>query len=376
MQSLVMDAQQGGGFPRWSLANIDTGLMVGDPAAAILAEGLAFGASNFDVGAALKALVKGATQPDAGAPGTTERPGLDFYLSRGYVPLGANAGAPASASLEYYTDDYAIATFAARTGDSATARRFATRAGHWATLFDGATSYIQARTYAGGFAGGGGSSQTGFIEGTASQYTWMIPFDLGGLIGRMGGRSKAERRLDAFFTNINAGPREPYAWMGNEVSFGAPWVYDYTGAPWKTQSTVRRIMGALFKNAPDGLPGNDDLGAMSSWYVWAALGLYPLIPGQAGFVLGSPLFPRVTLTLGSRHVRIVADGAGQKAPYVRQLLVDGASHTQQWLLFSTLTSAETLAYTMAASPNTSWGSAPSDTPPSLSNQDWTHTPPI
>jgi predicted alpha-1,2-mannosidase len=376
MQSLVMDAQQGGGLPRWSLANIDTGLMVGDPAAAILAEGLAFGADDFDKSAALKVLVKGATQPGVGAPGTTERPGLAFYQSRGYVPLGANASAPTSASLEYYTDDYAIATFAVRTGDNATAQRFAARAARWTSLFDSANGYIQSRISGGGFAGGGGSSMNGFIEGTASQYTWMIPFDLGGLISHMGGRSRAEQRLDAYFTNINAGPREPHAWMGNEVSFGAPWVYDYVGAPWKTQSTMRRVMDSLFKNTPDGLAGNDDLGSMSSWYIWAALGIYPLIPGQAGFVLGSPLFPQVTITLGSHHVRIVANGAGQKAPYVQQMLIDGTPHTQQWLPLSTLTSASTLTYTMAATPNKSWGSSPSNAPPSLSNQDWKNAPPV
>ncbi len=377
MQSLVVDAQEGGGLPRWSLANIDTGLMVGDPAAAILAEGLAFGADDFDKSAALTVLVKGATKVGAGAPGTTERPGLAYYLSRGYVPLGANASAPTSASLEYYTDDYAIATFAARTGDNATAQRFAARAGHWTTLFDGSNGYIQSRTYGGVFAGGGGgASMNGFIEGTASQYTWMIPFDLGGLISRMGGRGKAEQRLDIYFANINAGPREPQAWMGNEVSFGAPWAYDYVGTPWKTQSTVRRVMDSLFKNIPAGLPGNDDLGTMSSWYVWAALGLYPLIPGQAGFALGSPLFPQVTLTLGDHHVRILANGAGEKAPYVQQMLTDGVSHTQQWLPFSTLTSADSLTYTMGTSANKSWGSAPSDAPPSLSTQDWKNAPPV
>jgi predicted alpha-1,2-mannosidase len=376
MQSLVVDAREGGGLPRWSLANIDTGLMVGDPAAAILAEGLAFGADRFDKGAARRALVRGATQPGVGAPGTLERPGLAFYLSRGYVPLGANARAPASASLEYYTDDYAIACFAARTGDNPTARHFAARAARWTSLFDDATGYIQARTYGGAFAGGGASSMNGFIEGTAGQYTWMIPFDLGGLIARMGGRARAERRLDAHFTGINAGPRVPQAWMGNEVSFGAPWVYDYVGAPWKTQSTVRRIMRELFKNTPDGLPGNDDLGTMSSWYVWAALGLYPLIPGRAGFVLGSPLFPQVTLTLGGRHIRIVAQGAGQKTPYVQRLLVDGAPYSRQWLPLATLAGADELAYTLAASPNRAWGSASHDAPPSLSAEDWKTPPPI
>lgn len=374
MQSLVVDAQEGGGLPRWSLANIDTGLMVGDPAAPILAEGLAFGADAFDTDAALRVLVRGATRPGVGAPGAQERPGLAQYLRMGYVPLGANVGAPTATSLEYYTADYAIACFAARVGDTATAQTFAARASQWVRLFNPATGFIQPRANDGAFVGNGASTD-GFIEGTASQYTWMIPFDVGGLITRMGGRAHTEQRLDAYLANINSGPRAPQAWMGNEVSFTAPWLYDYVGAPWKTQAAVRRVMNALYKNSPTGLPGNDDLGTMSSWYVWAALGLYPLIPGRAGFALGSPLFPRVTLLLGGRRVSIVADGAGQKAPYVQQLLVDGSSYSAQWLPLSTLTDANVLTYTLASTPNRTWGSAPVDAPPSLAQEDWKNAPP-
>src|SRR6185312_8030552 len=143
MQSLVVDAQEGGGLPRWSLANIDTGLMVGDPAAPILAEGLAFGADSFDTEAALDALVRGATRPGVGTPGVQERPGLEQYLRMGYIPLGAHVGAPTATSLEYYTADYAIACFAARIGDTATAQTFAARASQWARLFNPATGFIQ-----------------------------------------------------------------------------------------------------------------------------------------------------------------------------------------------------------------------------------------
>jgi putative alpha-1,2-mannosidase len=138
---------------------------------------------------------------------------------------------------------------------------------------------------------------------------------------------------------------------------------------------VRRVMNALFKNSPTGLPGNDDLGTMSSWYVWAALGLYPLIPGRAGFVLGSPLFPRVTLMLSGHRVSILANGADQKAPYVQQLLIDDSSYSSQWLPLSTLTGATALTYTLASTPNRAWGSAPVDAPPSLSLEDWKSAPP-
>ena len=107
-------------------------------------------------------------------------------------------------------------------------------------------------------------------------------------------------KLDTFFTQLNAGRKQPYDWAGDEPSLGIPWEYDYAGAPWRTQEVVRRIATTLYGPTPDGEPGNDDLGAMSSWYVWAALGLYPETPGRGELVLGSPLFPHVTVTLGER----------------------------------------------------------------------------
>lgn len=365
LQSLVNDAQQGGGLPRWSLANGDTGLMVGDPSAAILAEGNAFGATQFDTRSALQVLLKGATQPGIGPGDSVERPGLSAYLADGYIPIGGGAYAPVSTSLEYYTDDYAIACFAQSQGDLADARAFTARAANWSRLFNPATGYIQPRAGGSFTAGFDPASQDQYTEGNGAQYTWMVPFDVGGLVTHMGGGASAQQRLDQFFTHLNAGPNAPYAWMGNEPSLAVPWEYDYTGAPWKAQDTIRRVMTRMYSDTPAGLTGNDDLGTMSAWYVWAALGMYPLIPGQAGFVLGSPLFPEVTLTIGSHHVRIDAQGAAPGAPYVQSLKINGASDTALWLPLSTLTQAHTLTYTLSTTPNTHWGTAPTDAPPSL-----------
>jgi predicted alpha-1,2-mannosidase len=374
MQSLVAIGQQAGGLPRWPLANSETGIMVGDSPAAILADGEAFGAGMFDLHAALRLMVRGATQPGIGAGVSAERPGLSAYLSLGYVPLNGGAWVPVSTSLEYYSDDYAIACLASDLGDTDTARRFAARAASWPKLYNAATGYMQPRGWDGRFAPVDPTDSDIYLEGDAAQYTWMVPFDGGGLVSLLGGASTAQHRLDVFFSQLNAGPTAPYAFMGNEPSFGAPWMYDFAGTPWKTQATVRRIETQLYGDSPRGLPGNDDLGAMSSWYVWAALGMYPLLPGRAGFVLGSPLFPSVTLTVGARHVRIEAPGAGRGVAYVRGMWIDGTATSSLWLPLAELVAAGTISYEMGSSPDPTWGAAATDAPPSLATDGWLRAP--
>lgn len=369
MQSLVNDGTEAGALPRWPLANGETGIMVGDPPAAILAEGEAYGAGAFDTAAALRLALAGATKPGIGAGGSLERPGLEAYLAKGYIPVSGGAYAPVSTSLEYYAEDYAIACLARDLGDDASARQFTARAAGWANFYNPATGYLQPRNWDGSFYGGGNpASDDQFVEGNAAQYTWMVPFDVGGLVAHMGGPDQAQRRLDAFFSQFAYGPDAPYAWMGNEPSFGTPWAYDYMGAPWKTQATVRRVMTQFYGDSPRGLPGNDDLGAMSSWYVWSALGMYPLLPGRAGFVLGSPLFPNVTLTLADHHIAIAAQGAGRDAPYVQELRLDGMPSSRLWLPLATLEDTGELRFTMGNTPNQAWGTAPTDAPPSLSTE--------
>jgi predicted alpha-1,2-mannosidase len=373
MQSLVADGQQAGALPRWPLANSETGIMIGDSPTVILAEGEAFGAREFDTGAALRLVIAGATHPGIGAGGSVERAGLSAYLRLGYVPLGA-AWVPVSNSLEYYTDDYAIACLARDLGQVDTARQFVVRAENWPKIYNPAPGYMQPRTAGGGFAPVDPTDSDIYVEGDAWQYTWMVNFDAGGLVAHLGGSAAAQRRLDDFFRQLNAGPAAPHAYMGNEPSLGAPWMYDFMGAPQKTQATVRRVMTQLYGDSPQGLPGNDDLGAMSSWYVWAALGMYPLLPGRAGFVLGSPLFPQVTLTVMGRHVRLEAPGAGRGAPYVGGMRIDGAPTTSLWLPLTRLATASEIAYDMAASPDAGWGRTSADAPPSVTTDAWLTTP--
>lgn len=359
-QSLVNDAEQGGGaLPRWEQANHNSGGMVGDGPVIILSDAYAFGADDFDTTAALKAMSVDANKIGATSDGNEARRGLTDYIRMGYVPGSA------SITLEYESADYAIAQFAGALGDSTMHDLCLYRAENWKDLFNTATGYIQPRDSSGAWVNDVTPyTSKGYTEGSASQYTWMVPFDLKGLISLMGGNQNAVDRLDRYFTHLNAGPESPYVFTGNEPCEGDPWVYDYAGAPWRTQAVVRKIQDRLFTDSPAGLPGNDDGGALSSWYVFSALGLYPLIPGVGVFVIGSPMFTRAVVHLNGGELVIDGNGAAPDAPYVQSLKVNGRRSDKLWLRYSDISHGGTLDFKLGPRPDESWGSVPGDVPPS------------
>jgi predicted alpha-1,2-mannosidase len=374
MQSLVNDAAQGGWLPKWPTATVYTGMMGGDSADPIIADAYAFGARDFDVNAALEYMLKGAGD-------TTSPPGQDVYVPRsdyisngayndyldeGYVPTGSDSATfGTSLTEEYAIDDFTIGQFAAATGHPATAAAFATRGQNWQNVFDPPNGYVMPRGPEAPTAGDPATQEDGFEEGDAAQYTWMVPQNLSALFAALGGDSAAASRLDTFFTQLDAGQSSPYDWAGNEITLDSPWEYDYLGEPWQTQDVVREIITQLYGPAPGGEPGNDDLGAMSSWYVWAALGLYPETPGTSTLVLGSPLFPHAAIHLGDGHVvTINAPQAAAGAPYVQNLTVNGRAWTKNYLPASAYRDGATLDYTLATTPDTTRGTSPQDAPPS------------
>ncbi|WP_052434941.1 GH92 family glycosyl hydrolase [Streptacidiphilus melanogenes] len=370
--SLLNDAAQGGSLPKWPSANGYTGVMNGDSADPILADTYAFGARGFDAAAALTDMVNGA-DGDTGAPGQgwyVERPNGAAYVKDGYVPnTGSDSISPvpngASETLEYALDDFSVSRLAQSLGRSSDSAVFTKRSQNWANVFDTANGYVEPRDAAGAFPSGppvkvSGFGQNGFQEGNAAQYTWMVPQNLAGLVQGLGGRQAAAERLDAYFTQLNAGPDAPYQWQGNEIALDTPWVYDSIGQPWKTQSVVRRVMSRLYSLTPGGEPGNDDLGAMSSWYVWAALGVYPQTPGVPMMVLGAPEFPEATVHGAFGALTIDARGAGDA--YVKALRVNGQDTGQTWI---DLTRTHRLDYTLSTTPDTGWGADAADAPPSF-----------
>jgi predicted alpha-1,2-mannosidase len=377
-QSLVNDYQQGGAFPRWGVTTMDSGVMMGDPSAPIIADYYAFGGKNFDTQAALAGLLNAATNPAVYAPrsNTHERDGLADYLNLGYVPEHGEQGGygPVSMTEEYDSADFALSQFAAALGDSADSEMLLRHAQNWKNLYNPDTGYIQMKRSDGqwtpGFTNNVGSYDgraTVYVEGTAGQYLWMVPFNYKGLADAMGGQDAASKRLDAFFTKLNVGDRGPDAWMawlGNEPCVETPWIYDFWGAPSKTQSVVRRAMNDLYSGNPIGYAGNDDLGEMSSWYVFAALGMFPEMPGSNVLVLGSPLFSNAVVHSESGDITITANGAAHDSPFVQSLTVNGKTWDKPWVRFSDINHNGKMAYDLSATPNTSWGTNPSDAPPS------------
>jgi predicted alpha-1,2-mannosidase len=386
MRSLLADAEQSGCLPRWPYANGQSMTMVGDSADPILASAAAFGAGGFDRNAALAAMVKGATQPCESANGEyQERQGLAEYQALGYVPFDSDTnvrnansiyGEPgsvwgsAATTLEYAVDDFAIAQFAARSlGDRATYGAFMRRSANWRRLYNPASGMIEPRFASGAFPtpydnlGGGG-----FVEGDSAQYTWMVPQDPGGLFRRMGGRARAASRLSHFLRELNGGPgatHTDHALLGNEPTLQTPWLYDWLRLPYRTQEAVRRAL-TLYDTSPDGYPGNDDLGTLSAWYVFGALGLYPEVPGVGVLAIGSPLFARSEIRLPHRRrALLLTSGHGR---YIHSLRLNGHAYAQPWTTYCALSRGATLSFQLGLQPNRRWGGSAAAVPPSFGPQ--------
>ncbi len=373
MRSLVHAASQSGWLPKWSLVDVETAVMGGDPSDPIIAGAYAFGARDFDARAALQAMMKGATRT-SGPPGQGwyyQRPGLDEYVTRGYVvddhttnvaPLANGA----SLTLEYALDDFSIAQLARAVGDRQLSAVMSARGQNWENLFDRASGTIMPRDRAGAFerAQLDEYGQHGFQEGTSAQYTWMVPQGYGALVRGMGGPRAAATALDAYFTQTDAGEDKPFAWMGNEPSIGSPWAYLAVGQPWKAQRLVRDVMTQLWGDTPDGIPGNDDLGTMSAWYVWCALGLYPQYPAAPVLDLGAPLFSHATIRApGVTDIEISAPAASTGAAYVRGATVGGRAWSRSWVPYAPGTPLR-IAMALGTTPDMRWASAAGDAPPS------------
>jgi predicted alpha-1,2-mannosidase len=409
IRSLLIDADQSGCLPRWPYANGQSMTMVGDSADPIIASAAAFGAGEFDTGAALAAMLKGAAQPCQSPNGSyIERQGLSYYLSLGYVPYDIDShvsqadsitGNPeavwgsASTTLEYAVDDFAIAQFAARVmHDPTVYGEFMGRSANWHNLYDPSSGLVEPRFASGEFpnpynAGEGG----GFVEGDAYQYTWMVPQDPADLFRAMGGLGRAASRLDYFLRDLNGSTHTEHALLGNEPTLQTPWMFDWAHRPYRTQESVRRALLELYSTKPDGYPGNDDLGTMSAWYVFGALGIYPEVPGVGLLAIGSPLFGRASIALPNHRRALITANAytyvrpkpkkGKKhrkppkprkvainpssAPFVDAVRFNGNSFGQPWTTYCALARGGHIAFQLGTRPDRRWGSSAAAAPPSF-----------
>jgi predicted alpha-1,2-mannosidase len=369
-QSIIDDYQQGGTITKWGMDNGETYIMVGDPGVAVLSDYYAFGATGFDTATALSAMIAEQTTD------TDVTPGVTYLDSFGYLPTNSIYGcchqyATTSTQLEYDIDDFALSAFARALGNSSVASKFQNRAQDWENIFNTSSGYIQPRHSNGRWMDGfdasliTGTSTNDFAEGDALTYTPDIPFNIAELASLEGGTSA----MVSYLNNVLSGYQGlssvigTQANLGNEPSLEIPWEYDWVGEPYQAQHSVRAVEDQLWSDAPGGIPGNDDLGEMSAWYVWSALGLYPEIPGTADLAIGSPLFPEAVIS-GNKTITIDAPAAADGSPYVQGLTVNGAASSLAYLPAAEALAGATLVFTLGSSADTAWAAAAADAPPS------------
>jgi predicted alpha-1,2-mannosidase len=360
-RSIVALTEQTG---RWSPG---AARMSGDNYQVILSTLDAFGATDYDRRAALDSMLRTQLLPAA----DSTRSEAFQYAATGLIEnrKGDNA---TSRVLEYAVDDFAIAQLAERLGDDEAYATFAARSQNWQNVFDPQTQNIRPRERTGFDRGfdlrnrDQANNGAQFNQSTGFQYGWMVPHNIGELVERRGGVAASTRALDVLMADLDAGAyTQTGNYLSNEAAFTTPWVYNWLQAPNKATDVLYRAVTEMYDTTPTGLPGNDDEGALSAWYVFANIGVAPMIHGTANLIVTAPMFDRVTLTsLGSDRVyEINAPGVSDGKRYTTGLSVDGVAQTASWVGEDFGREGGTLDFTMSATPGT-WGTGAADVPPS------------
>ncbi len=387
LQSLLNAYDQSGWLPEWpSPGHRDC--MIGNHAFSLLADAWAKGIRSFDTQKALTAMVHDANTQAPKNCRAIGRDGAEYYNKIGYVPYSPVRGEPSFAeatakSLEYAYDDYCAAQFARSIGRQAEAEVFAKRAMNWTNLFDPSVGFVRGRKADGSWCEPFDPTEWGgpFTEGCSWHWTWSVFHDVPGLVSLMGGDKAFADKLDAVFTSPNTFKPGTYGRPihemtemaaldmgqyahGNEPIHHMIYLYNYVGQPWKAQSRLRLVMNKLYQATPDGLCGDEDTGQMSAWFVFSALGFYPVCPGDTNYVIGSPLFDRATLTLpGGKHFTVVARENGPQRPYIRSAALNGDPLNRTFVRHQEITAGGELRFDMSSTPEYKWGVAPESRPP-------------
>lgn len=349
-QSLVQAYEQIQVIPQWGFMNSVNGVMLGDSADYEVAHYYAFGARSFDTASALKDLVKQATTDNQIRGSTTTENQL------GYIPDDP------SSLIEFDQQDFALAKLAQAMGDMTDANFLAKRSANWKNIFDPSSKLLGRRQQNGSFMSITPCDQ-GYVEGTAAQYRFQVPYNQAGEAAAIGGNSATNAILDGYFKSFD-GSVCSQSFEENEFDLGQPWFYDFTQLPSHTQETVHRELATIYGNSPSAFQNNDDLGTMSSQYVWGALGMYPVTPGTADVALDSPIFTQAVIHLSDGNNLVVnAPQASAANFYVQSLAVNGVATTHDWLPASMFFTGGTVDFTLGPAPS-SWGTGSGDAPPS------------
>jgi predicted alpha-1,2-mannosidase len=335
MQSLVDFAKQAGGYGRWILANIETGIMQGDPTPILISNSYAFGGDDFDLETAYRYMKKGALIPRLYSQKQEIRPYLEEYINNGHTF--------ASMSLEYASADFAIAQFALNAvANEEDYKYFKNRSQNWKNNYNAKTKWLNSK-----FPNGIWKDKThDWREGTYKNYFWMVPHNLNKLIDTIGGARFAEKRLDSLFVKLDAEYEEDWFAAGNEPDFQVPWIYNWVDKPEKTSKTIERILNEMYSSEEDGLPGNDDLGTMGAWYVFASVGLYPLIPGVGGFSINIPQFNSIDISLPNDKILKIRKNKS-KNYFINSLKFVGIEQNSTWISWNKIKNGGVLDFSIS-----------------------------
>ena len=351
MQSLVNFAEQAGGYGRWILANIETGIMQGDPTPILISNSFAFGAKDFDLKKAYKYMYNGAMVPRLNSQKQEIRPYLTEYINNGHTF--------ASMMLEYTSSDFAIGQFALQALNKKNeAKLFIDRSQNWNNIYNPKINWLNSK-----YPNNVWKDIThDWREGTYKNYFWMVPYNLRGLIDKIGGNEFAEKRLDTLFTRLDAKYEDDWFAAGNEPDFQVPWTYNWVNKPNKTSQTISRILNEQYNSSVSGLPGNDDLGTMGAWYVFASVGLYPMIPGVGGFSINIPAFENISINLPNNKILNI-NKTGPENFFIKSLSFNDEAHNSTWINWNKIRDGGFLSFEITNSNQSNWGI--SETPPSF-----------
>ncbi len=372
-ESVVLMYQQGGWIDRWPQINQYTNVMAGSPLTVMLCMSWLDGLHGFDIKAAWDGMLKDATEaPPANEPYKGED-GIEWINKIHYIP---NDKIPYGSVSQIQEDCIAYASLcrlARQLGKVDDAKMLYERALDYRNVFDPNDGFFHPRnadgTWMNRFDPASEDRRQGFIEGSGWHYQWLAPSDLAWLVHAVGADRFNHRLLD-FFNYEQPG------WFGqwynpyNETDLEAPFEFNFSGMPWESQRAVRRVLNENYTTAPDGIPGNDDCGEMSSWAVLSMMGIYTVDPASLAYELVGPVFSKVIIQLKAPYPRktftIETSGDPESQPYIQSVKLNGQDHNQNWITFSDMTAGGNLQFAAGAEPNRSWGAAPNDAPPSLS----------
>ncbi len=385
-EGLLNDYKEGGWLPEWSSPGY-ANIMIGNNSASVVADAYIKGLRGYNIDTLYAALLKGAN--NEGPIDAVARKGAPYYTALGYVPYDVNINESAARTLEYAYDDFCIYQLAKKLGrPAAEISLYASRAQNYRKLFDKQTNLMRGRNKDGSFQSPFNPFKWGdaFTEGNSWHYTWSVFHDIAGLKKLMGGDKMFIAMLDSVFNMppvfdstyyrsviheiremqiMNMGQ---YA-HGNQPIQHMIYLYNYSSQPWKTQYWVREVMNKLYKPTPDGYCGDEDNGQTSAWYVFSALGFYPVCPATTQYVLGSPLFRKMTIHLdnGKKFV-ITAQNNSAVNKFTSSVLLNGKPWNRNWIDHTDIMKGGRLEINMSATPGKSRGTTPASFPFSMSDE--------